>query len=290
MQPDEEVGGGQAQSEPAQIDQQTPDNDPIEEVAIYEDGSGLADESQVEKEPAVGQAASADPDTAKEEPKVESPEMVRLRELEKKLADVNKALHQERQKKKEEKTEESLTPEQIQQIIRDHGDDPATMYNVFDYMSKQAAKQATKETVDVQKTQQMRQAGEVFIQNKWPALMEPESDLRKRVDAVKTELNLADHPMADAIGASFLTALHIDDIKKHWYEAGKTEALKVKSEAARKDDVAAGGLMKSSSPFAGKKPAANSGADAVIAQLQLSPSAAKVYRSLIAKKSNMVEA
>lgn len=286
--PEQEVS-----TEEAEVKDQIPQQDQDDEVAYVE---GLEPEKKPETPELPDEAAktaisSAEPDKAVE--KVESQEAVKIRELESKMSQLTRALHLERQKKQKEKEqtqEDVIPPDKLKAIIKEHGDDPETLFNVFDYMSRQAAKQVGKDTIDAQKMSQMKQANDAFVSTRWPALNEPDSDLRIKVDETKNELGLGNHPMADYLATSALVAVHMDDLKTQWYEAGRQAALSGKAEQNRKQDVKDKTLSKSV-PASDKKMVVNDfQAEAVIKQLNLTPSAAKIYKSFLKKNKAMVEA
>ena len=65
---------------------------------------------------------------------------------------LNIALNQERQKNKtkppENESETPLNRDQLLGIMKEHKDDPETLFNVFEYMTKKAGKDIEKAAVD----------------------------------------------------------------------------------------------------------------------------------------------
>ena len=292
MEPEEGVAGEQGQGTPESVQDQ-PYTEPVEDVV-----EGFEQNEDEGGTPA--QAAPAEPGAESEEetaPQAKAPEpdpvTERVKSLEAQLHDLNRALHHERQKAKEAKQPEAeLTDEQLVNLMKEHGDDPATMLNIMKYAGQQAAKKAGKEQADVAQVSQLKHANDQYVAKKWPEIYTNPA-VKAGIDQYKSLMRLTDHPMADHLAASAWVADNLEAMQREWYDRGINDGLKGKVDKARKDNIA----LKAPAPAAGRQkatagPKLSGTANETFKQMGLSKGAAEIAARLIAKKkpADMVEA
>lgn len=169
-------------------------------------------------------------------PKVEmTPEVKELLDKNKAL---NRALHEERQKKKTEKTEEAvLTETQLLGILEEYKDDPKTLLNVIKYQAEQAAKgAATKSITDADVVRKKKEADD-YIYKTYPDLTKDDSQLRAAVNKTKSELGIDDHPFGELFGTAVTFLSAAPQILKDAYDQGRKDAMAGVAEKTRKDLV-----------------------------------------------------
>lgn len=162
------------------------------------------------------------------------------------ITNLNKAIHGLRQENKKLKTspadtdesgEAPLTKAQLTGLIEEHKDDPNTMLNIIEYVSKQAASKTKKDAVnEIEISQTKRQADEFMTQN-FPDVQKEGTELKGIVDETRSKLFLDDHPLSDQLTLGALIMYDLENIKKASFEQGKEESLKGKAEDKRKKDV-----------------------------------------------------
>jgi len=291
--PNEEVSTDQAEVETDQID-------PVEETELPEETDGtvtfvddppeteesvpeIPDEEEKPDEPP--SEPDPDPDEKTEEPKPDDSLSGEVQVLKKQLSDLNRALHIERTKKKEKEPadeEVQLSNADIEKIIADHGDNPETMRQLHEYMAKREAKVVTADFVEKERQNKLQSVNDSWVSNKWPALTQEGSEARQKVDELKVNLNLANHPMGDYLAASAFVNDNLPTLQKQWFEAGKAEALGEKTETVRKKRVANGSLISPKKSSSKSTPKLDS--DAELAQRILGidgPESKKMYADMV---------
>lgn len=254
------------------VDQgQEADQEPIEEVVEGFDGDEPAEETPVKKE--------AEPKKPEES---ESPLKGEVESMKRQIHDLNRALHEARSKKTEEG--EQLTDEQLKVLLKEHKDDPETLYNLINYIGSQAAKKTSQETVDAQRVSALKTKSEELIYSKFPVLKDQGSPYYQQAEKVKSDFNLKDHPAGAYLSAAVIVMNEIDQVKKAEYERGKKDGLKGLSEEKRKQVVKDTTLTPTSLP-SGKGSEGLSGSMKDTAkQMDLTPGQQKIYARLIAKR------
>lgn len=291
-----EVSTGQAEAVESQTDQDQSDgvyvpDDDLEVAEVEQETDEQPTPSESSDEP--GPAPEPKPE-AKEEPKDDEINS-QLQSLKQQINDLNRALHHERQKAKErDKAKESdepvLTDAQIKELIRTHGDDPDTLLQINRYIAEQAAKKASKESVDAQQLAQMKAKVDAHVSTAYPELYQEGSQARGYVEKIKGSLNLSSHPFGDYLAASAWVADNIEVIKKQEYERGKEEGLKGKVNETRKQNI------KTSAPIppkpASKKVSVKIPDEVreVADRLEMTPDQMKIYAKLRGKSNSMMEA
>jgi type III secretory pathway component EscV len=108
-----------------------------------------------------------------EKPEPEDPAKLlkdQVTKLESEKKNLNVALHQARQERKSKKTVdgEQLTDDQVEELIKEHGDDPKVLRNVVQYI----AEQSTKGQIGIQETAQLRKDTAGYVAERWPDMVD----------------------------------------------------------------------------------------------------------------------
>lgn len=161
-------------------------------------------------------------------------------ELLRKNKELNRALHEERQKRKTDKGEDQeakLTDQQLIAIMKEYKDDEATMLNIVKHTAQQAALHAAKKTVNDADTEKRRKETEDYVYRTYPDLVKDDSELRIHVNKTKQELQLADHPYGELLGTAVTYLMAAPQIVKNAYEKGKSDAEASIADKNRKRDA-----------------------------------------------------
>jgi hypothetical protein len=212
-------------------------------------------------------------------------------ELKKKVGDLNKALHEERQAKKgaaKKEEEAPLSKAELLKLYKEYQDDPDTLFQLISYTAEQAAKGASKEVVDKSKVAENKKETDAFLQNNYPDLYKEDSDLRQAVEKTKAEMGFGDHPYGDFVGTAVQVLINAPKILKQIYDQGRNDALSGKAEKTRKEIVKESGLTPK-----GKKAGAESAnlTDAqkdVASRLGLTGSKLKTYEKIVSKGAKII--
>ena len=181
-----------------------------------------------------------------------------LQQAQSKIKDLNRALHEERKEKKALKKdtpedEPPLSRAELKALMTEHKDDPEVMLNIVDYMAKQAAKGASKDTISKAEMSSRSQEMSTMLKQRFPALYEDGSDIRTAVDQTKEKLGFADHPYGDFVGTAVQVMMNFPTALKQSYEQGKKDALQGGAEKTRQQLVSESQVGKQSKT-PGKKP------------------------------------
>ena len=162
-------------------------------------------------------------------------------DLLRKNKDLNKALHEERTRKKAEKGDDKaddvLTDAQLLGILEEYKDDAKTQLNVIRYAAEQAAKKASKGAISDADVVRKKKETEEFVHKNYPDLLKEDSQLRTAVDRAKDELGIGDHPYAELFGTAVTFLAAAPQALKDAYEQGKKDAMAGVGENKRKEKV-----------------------------------------------------
>lgn len=184
-------------------------------------------------------------DTEDKKKKEDSDIKEELARLRKDKSDLKKALHEERQKKKNKDEEVVLSDAEIIQIIKEHKDDPSVLMNAMKYMVQQQVKGAKKEAVnEVEITEKKRQFDNIN-RERYPDYDDDDSGIRKATVKAIDVMMIKDHPFADTLGTAVTVYANLPNIVKHWFEQGKKAALDDKVNASREQQIQDGKLTPS---------------------------------------------
>lgn len=190
----------------------------------------------------------------------------KIEELEKGKKDLNIALHQSRQAKKEApKQENNLTPDQIKELLAEHKDDPEVLYNLVNYIASQSAQSQ----LSVKETEELKAKSEAFVKERWPDIKDPGSDLSKALNNTIASLHLESHPLKNYLGIGALIAEKLPEIQKIAYEQGVEDAMKGKAKP------------KNLTPSSGAKGKKKAISNDTVKQLKLTKSQREIYENLI---------
>ena len=199
---------------------------------------------------------------------------------------LNTALHQARQDKKTKKADaepgEQLTNDQIEDLIKDHADDPKVMANIIGYIAEQSAKNQ----VTVSEVAQLKKETDAYMATRWPDIVDENSALHQRVTASRKALNIENHPMADYLAVSALICEELPQLQKEAYDRGTKEALGKKGEKNRKKNVKENILSPKGSGGDDDPGNLTSSMNSTVKQMGLSKSQRKIYSRIIGDKKN----
>jgi hypothetical protein len=225
--------------------------------------------------------------------------MTRLEKAEAKNTELEKAARRafygERQEKKAAKGKEeevTLTDAEIKAIIKDNKDDPEVLFNALVYKQQQMMKTGTKAAVDEVEIKNKNEQLSSFVRNIVPDIDEEGSKSNEAVTKVQHDMGLEDHPHGKFLAWAAAVALHLPDVKKDAFEAGKKASLDDKADNNRKDDIRNGHLGPG-----GKRESGNikgSGGELSASQMETAkmmgfdknPQKMKLYRDQILRGSN----
>lgn len=286
---EEEVTGQESEGQTQEPETDVSDN---EELSSIVEGFEEPEESAQEPDGEPEGGKPSEEKKAADKGEVTDEKEQKIQNLEKQLNQLGYAYRQmqkQQQQKQEapkQDEEEALTPDQLKSLMAEHKDDPATLYNIMEYIGKQSAKSASKETMNAQHVARLKQQVDGYVSQAFPELQDESSPARHKVNEIKNAFMLKDHPAGDYFAASAFIADNIETIKKQAYEQGRQDGVKGKAEGKRKENVADTAPV-SSKKAPPKKSGNLSGAHAQTAkQMGLTPSQQKIYQTLVAKKDS----
>lgn len=209
--------------------------------------------------------------------------------LNRKVTDLNKALHEERKSKKEaakSKDEEppKVTRTELKKLYEEYKDDPDTMFQLIEYVAAEAAKGASKDAISRNKVTDNRKEIDGYLQQNFPDLYTDASELRRAVDKTKSEMGFDDHPYGDFVGTAIQTMLNLPHLAKKYYDQGRSDANSGKAEKKRQELVKDGSLTPKGKGNAGTDVKGLQGKHLEVAnRLELSPSARKILEKMTSK-------
>ena len=204
-----------------------------------------------------------------------------------KVFQLNQALHKTRKEKAAPKEEaEALTKEQLKTLMKEHADDPETLYNITEYIASQAAKKHSTEAIDAQRLSQLKTETEKVIYERFPQLNDDSSQDVQVVNATKERLHIGDHPASTYLAASVIVAEAMPKQLEDAYNRGRADGLKGLADKNRKKNVKETALTPPKKP-ASQKPSGLTGTMKQTAkQMGLTDAQAKLYASFVNKKES----
>jgi len=231
-----------------------------------------------------GDQADDKPDTEKEAKILEE----KVERLKKAKRGLERDLHDFRQEKKglKGKSDEKdfLSDAQIDAILEQHKDDPATIRNVIKHIAQKEAQGVKKDAMSEADTLSRKKDADALLRQRIKNFDEEDSEERAEIMKVKEKLGLDEHPMGDLLSAGFIAFNLSPKIYEAGVAAGKKMAL---SEKGRKEDIKDGQLPKGKGGD-GKGASVSKASAEVIKQMNLNPRASKIYQRLITGKPNSV--
>jgi hypothetical protein len=262
----------------------------LDEITIDDDDED-PDKKKGGKKPddAKGKDDGNKDDKGKDTPTLESLQ-AEINKLKGDKSNLKKALHEARQERKSkgkaDDDEDTLTDTQIDAIIEQHKDDPATMRNLIRYIAKKEAKGIKKDAMGEAEMLTRKREADQLLRNRIKDFDDDESENRAAILTVKGKLGLDDHPMGDLLAAGFIAFEASPRIYQAGVEAGKKMALSEKGEKGRKEEIKDGQIPKGKGSD-GKGKISKVSAETV-KQMNLNPRQAKIYERLIAGKPQSV--
>ena len=144
-----------------------------------------------------------------------------------------------------QKTEGSLTKDQLIGILREHKDDPEAQFQVYDYMASEHAKKAESNTIDAMKVSQVKAVTDQYVASKFPELRDESSANYAQFQDLKSQLGLANNPHADYIVGNLVLGLNSEKAINEQYNRGLNEGQGKAVEKNRKKGIKEGKLESS---------------------------------------------
>ena len=214
----------------------------------------LDEKEEDEDEEAKKKAAEAKAKTSEEEAKKLRSEVETFKEKEKEWKRDMYQARKDREEKRgpEDKDAKPLSDAQLTKLLDDAetDGDSTVKLNVLKYMAQQIAKgEATK----IVNTAEMGRKSDGFkktLEDRFPDITDPTSDMRADINSAKEELGIVDHPYGDMFAVGFKLFQDMDDMIDASFEAGKEEGLKGVADEKRKKEIKAKSLPSSTrSPY-----------------------------------------
>lgn len=301
-----EVGAGIApddsgdDDDPAQDPTDQPDDDDdLDDVVLDIDGNidsdddddDIEDDDKKDTKDKKPPADKGDKDANKDKKDAPSVEDLQkqLKQKEDHIKNLNRALHESRSKKKAGKDKqegEPLSQEQLVAILHEHKDDPATLLNIVEYVASQAASGAKKDAINETEIAQKVKEVNTILLEEFPDLSDESSMMRTNVDETKRYFNVESHPFGDLFGTAVNVLYNLKDIVQAAEERGKEAALKEKADHKRKKSANDTNLAPKGKGKGSLSPSTLSSRHVAVAkQMGMTPSQAKIYATLVNKKS-----
>jgi len=188
------------------------------------------------------------------------------------------------------KDEKPLTDAQLSQLLEDANkdDDTTIQLNVLKYLAQRIAKGEVKEAVNAAEMSRKADDFKKRLEEKFPDVGNPTSDMRADLDRVKEQLNIADHPYGDMFAVGFKLFEDMDALIEASFEAGKDEALKGTADEKRKKEIKAKSLPSSKkSPYT-KTHGLSASQLETAQQMGLKPDQLPAYAKLVGRKPRIV--
>ena len=267
-----------------EVEKEVDDKDFMTEVEIEGlDTSEETDEEKEEKEKKEKEASASEKD---EDAEVLKNLRTQLERLQTDKTNLNKALHQERQKlktvKKESEETEPLDEKQLLKILEENEGDSQTILNIVKYQAEQAARKITGEVVTTADLKNKQKEMNTTLYSMYPSLSDESSDMRKAVDETMDYYNLKTHPLGEAAAVGIQVLSSLPNMLAAAEKRGKEGALKEKADSSRKTSIKDNVSLSSKKSLKDTDELTGSRQEAA-KQLNLTPSQMKTYKKLVAK-------
>ena len=203
--------------------------------------------------------------------------------------------YQARKEKKEESLEadkdgKPLTDAQLTKLLEDASkeDDTQIQLNVLKYLARRISKGEVKEAVGAAEMSRKADSFTKVLEERFPSLADPTSDMRVDIDRTKEELGIVDHPYGDMFAVGFNLVKDMDALLESSYEAGKEDALKDTADVKRKKDIKEKALPSSRKPAYKKTHGLTASQLETAKQMELSEDQLPAYAKLVGKKPRTV--
>ena len=268
-------------------DQEEEEEEDLDELFI-----DLDEEDEDEDKEAKKKADEAEAKKSEEESKKLRSEVETLREKEKEWKRDMYEARKAREAKGLEagKDEKPLTDAQLAKLLEDASEEKDTVVqlNVLKYLAQRISKGEVKEAVNA--AEMTRKAGDFtkMLEEKFPDIATPTSDMRADIDKTKEDLGIVDHPYGDMFAVGFKLFEDMDALLEASYEAGKEDVLKGTADKKRKEDIKAKELPTSKKSPYKKTHGLTASQIETATQMGLSPDQLPAYAKLVGKKPRIV--
>ena len=273
-------------------DQKKDEDEPEDEEDLDELFIDLDEKEEEEDEEAKKKAAEAKAKTSEEETKKLQSELDTLKEKEKTWKRTEFQARKEREEKGLEagKDEKPLTDTQLAKLLEDANkeEDTTVQLNILKYLAQRISKGEVKEAVTA--AEMSRKAGDFtkVLEEKFPDIANPTSDMRVDIDKTKEQLGIVDHPYGDMFAVGFKLFEDMDALLEASYEAGKEDVLKGTADKKRKEDIKAKELPTSKKSAYKKTHGLTASQIETATQMGLTQDQLPAYSKLVGKKSRIV--
>ena len=183
-----------------------------------------------------------------------------------------------------------LTDSQLEKLLEDANTegDTKVQLNVLKYLAQQISQGEAKEAVNAAEMSRKSDNYRGMLEERFPDIGDPNSDMRLDIDRVKADLNVADHPYGDMFAVGYRLFEDMDALIEASFEAGKEEGLKGTADEKRKQEIKAKALPSSKkSPYKKTHGLTESQLETA-KQMGLKPEQLPAYSKLVGKRPRTV--
>ncbi len=141
-----------------------------------------------------------------------------------------------------EDKEDVFTDAQLLQMMKDHADDPAVLFQVMKQMNKQSGDSVAKTAEAKADVKAKRKELEEISEKVFPGVLKDDSPIHDGIQQTMSNYGLSDHPYGDVLSLGIMTITNlpsmIENAKKHAQKQGLGKA----ADAKRKDKIKANNL------------------------------------------------
>lgn len=267
----------------------------VPDEPIDTDGDGAEEpetEAETDTDDDSSNAEDSDVDDDSQEKDTDKPETKEPTELEKAQAALAQATKEKnwaaaelRKSRKPVQTESPLTDAQLEAIISEHKDDPASMLKIMKYVSDESTKKGNADTIDAMKVSEVKSKTDQYVKDNWDVLLDESSPTYTEAQNLKNTLGVKDHFAADYLIGSVMVAQNYQKDVEAGYQKGLAEGQGKLTEANRKKGIK-DGKLESSSPKTKQKVATKSEWESNANILELKGSARTEYFKMMAGGTN----
>lgn len=243
------------------------------------------DEKAKEKEKVEAEKRFTDVETEKEDLQTQ---LTLLEEEKKSWKKVNYEARQKAKDIKPEKDEKPFTDANLRKILEENPDDSEIQFNVLKYMSEQAAKGISDKAVNAAEMNRKAETMTTRLHDRYPTIMEPDSEMRRDVDKIKGDLGLNDHPYGDYFAVGVRVFEDLPDLLDYAYKSGKEDKLKDGAEEKRKQDIQSKKLPSSKTSTTKLSESLTAEQSETAKQMGLTKEQMPLYQKLVGKKPRIV--
>ena len=212
----------------------------------------------------------------------------KLAKQEKKIKEMNRSFYGMRKELKsmkdvKESQDTTFTDEQLRGIIDKNRDDPDVMLQIMKQVAKQTGGDAAKGQVDAANISTRRKELDLPLTKTWPDAHDEGSEDHASLQEAKDYFYLTDHPLGDFLAGAGTALMQMDDVLEKTKKEARKTALNVES---KRKKIIKGNSLQVPKNKDSKLKALSKDSQAVAKQIGLSPSATKIYETLLQPGKN----